>query len=324
MVLRIEMTKVGGPEVLAASSVDLPSPNGTEVRVRNVAVGVNFIDIYHRTGLYPLPALPAVLGVEGAGVVEALGSDAEGVAVGDHVAYCGLPVGSYAEARNIPASRLIKVPPAISLETASAAMLRGITAHLLLTRVARIKRGSTILIHAAAGGLGQIVTQWARTLGAHVIGTVGSEAKAEIARRLGVNHVILHKTQDFVADTRKATDGRGVDLAIDGVGGETFLRTLDCVAPFGIMASIGQAGGHIPQISVNELGPRRSIALARPSVVAHTMDIARYRESAAALMDAIGRGLSIGIGLELPLRDAATAHRAMESGKTTGSVLLKP
>lgn len=320
----VRMAATGGPEVLTLAELELPPPAPGEARVRHIAAGVNFVDIYQRQGLYALPSLPAVLGVDGAGVVEALGDGVSGLAVGDRVAYAGLPVGGYAEARNIPRGRLVRIPDGIDDRTAAAAMLRGVTAHMLLTRVFRVEKGTTVLVHAAAGGLGLILTQWAKSLGATVIGTVGSAAKAELAHAAGVNHAILYRETDFAAEARRLTDGRGVDVAYDGIGGDTLLRTLDAVRPFGTVASVGQAAGDLPSIPLTELGPRRSIALARPSVFAYANDATAYAAATRALFAQIEAGLQVSIGLELDLAQAAEAHVRLERGDTTGSILLRP
>lgn len=320
----IAMTAAGGPEVLSLRQVELPPPAPGEVRLRQTAIGVNFVDIYHRTGLYPVPELPTALGVEGAGIVEALGDDVSGLTIGDRVAYAGLPVGGYAEARNIPAGRLVALPEGIDDRTAAAAMLRGVTAHMLLSRVYPVAAGTVVLVHAAAGGLGMLLTQWARALGATVIGTVGSEAKAAQARALGLDHAILYRTQDFVAEVRRLTGGRGVDVAYDGIGGDTLLRTLDAVRPFGTVASIGQAAGTLPQIPLSEIGPRRSLALARPSVFGYANDPADYRAAADAVFARIADGMRVTIGAEFDLVEAAEAQRQLEAGTTAGSILLHP
>jgi len=319
----VAMRAAGGPEVLSVGEIELPPPAAGEVRLRQTAVGVNFVDIYQRSGLYPVPALPAVLGVEGAGVVDAVGTGVSDLAAGDRVAYAGLPVGGYARARNIPRSRVVRVPDSIDDRTAAAAMLRGVTAHMLLARVYPVARGTTILVHAAAGGLGLILTQWAKSLGATVIGTVGSPAKAEVAHAAGLDHAILYRDNDFVAEVRRFTGCRGVDVAYDGIGGDTLQRTLDTVRPFGMVVSLGQASGDLPHISLNELGPRRSIALARPSVFAYAGDPASYATATGALFARIEAGLAVTIGLELDLVQAAEAHLQLERGATTGSILLR-
>lgn len=324
MTFAISLLSPGGVDRLAPISFDLPPPAAGEVRVRHAAIGVNFVDIYHRTGLYPVPAYPSVLGVEGAGFVEAVGPGVTEFAPGDRVAYAGLPVGGYATERNIPAARLVAVPEGIALDTAAAAMLRGVTAHMLLRRVFPVGPGTRVLVHAAAGGLGQILTAWAKRLGATVIGTVGSPAKAEQALAQGLDHAILYRSEDFVAETRRLTGGVGVDVAYDGIGGDTLTRTLDCVRPFGLVASVGQAAGSLPDIALTALGPRRSLALARPSVFAYAADPEAYRTATAELFTQLADGLPVAIGATLPLSKAARAQSLLERGETTGSVLLLP
>ncbi|TFW31110.1 quinone oxidoreductase family protein [Massilia horti] len=309
---------------LVCEPIELAPPGPGQIRIRHAAIGVNFVDVYHRTGLYPLPNLPATLGAEGAGVVEAVGPGVREIVPGQRVAYAGAPVGSYADARNLPAERAIVLPDAVSFETAAGVMLRGITAHMLFAWVRKIGPGDTVLVHAAAGGLGLILVQWAKALGAIVIGTVGSPAKAELARAHGLDHAILYREEDFVAATRKFTQGEGVHLAIDGIGGETLRQTLDAVRPYGMVASIGQVAGTIAALDPAELGPYRSIAFARPGVFRFMSDLARYREGAQATLQRLAAGLRVRIGQELPLAHAAQAHRLIESGQTVGSVLLKP
>lgn len=322
------MTKVarihaaGDASALRIEEVSVGAPGPGEIRVRQSAAGVNYVDVYHRTGLYPVPAMPAVLGVEGAGVIEAVGDGVIDLQAGDRVAWAGLPIGGYAEARLLPAERAVLLPSFVSEQTAAAAMLRGITAHMLLQRVAHVKRGDVVLIHAAAGGLGMMLTQWARRLGATVIGTVGSAEKADLACRLGLHHAILYKQVDFVREVLEITGGDGVDVAFDGVGGDVLLRTLDCVRRFGLVVSAGQASGSLPGIELSELGPRRSLALARPSVLAYAADLSSYRLAAAALFDEMEDGLHVEIGAQYALSEVAAAHASLEGGRTTGSVLL--
>jgi NADPH:quinone reductase len=317
----IRLYRTGGPEELALEDIALGAPGLGEVRVRQQAIGLNYVDIYHRIGLYPLPKLPAVLGVEAAGIVEAVGADVADFVAGDRVAYA-LPVGAYSEARLLPASRLFKVPAAIAIETAAGAMLRGLTAHMLLDRGHPVAAGGTILVHAAAGGLGLILTQWAKQKGITTIGTVGSEAKAALARSCGLDHAILYKRDDFVAKVRDLTSGRGVDLAIDGVGGETLVKTLDCVRPFGAIASVGQASCGLPTIALSDLGPGRALSLSRPSVFRLAADLAFYRQGGAAVFAMLEAGLKIETGMRFALADVVRAHRALEAGETSGSPLL--
>lgn len=324
MTLSIAMTAIGGVEVLKPLRADLPPPSAGEVRLRQTAIGVNFVDIYQRMGLYPVPAMPVVLGVEGAGVVEAVGTDVKMLRGGDRVAYAGLPLGGYAEARNLPANRLVRIPDGIDDHIAAAAMLRGVTAHMLLYRVCPVRSGMVVLVHAAAGGLGLILTQWAKRLGATVIGTVGSHEKAELAVSHGLDHALLYRETDFVAQVRRLTDGAGVDVAYDGVGGETLTRTLDAMKPFGMIASVGQASGTLPAIALGELGPRRSVSIARPSSFAYANDPKSYALATTGLFEELGRGLKIKIGIEFPLVEAAKAQAQLEMGATVGSILLRP
>jgi len=324
MSLAIQMKAVGGPEVLTAIDLEVPPPGPTEVRVRQTVIGVNFIDIYHRMGLYPLPRLPAVIGVEGAGVVDAVGAEVTTVRAGDRIAYAGLPAGGYAECRNLPEARVVSVPDALSDQVAGSSMLRGLTAHMLLHKIYAIREGEFVLVHAAAGGLGQLMTRWAKRLGAFVIATVGSVAKVELAEAAGADQVLLHTAADWPAQAKQFADGRGVHFAYDGIGGETLARTFACVRPFGMVASLGQAGGPIPSVAVGDLGPVRSIGLSRPSVVAYSNDPVLYRHAARDLLAALADGLVSTIGAEYALRDAARAQADLETGHTTGSVALLP
>lgn len=319
----IEMRQPGGPAMLQLADRQIAAPGPGEVLLRQHAAGVNFVDIYHRTGLYPLPVWPAVPGIDGAGVVAAIGAEVEDVAPGDRVAWMGQPVGGYAEWRLLPAAKLVKLPQDIATDVAAAAMTRGITAHMLLCHVYPVGPGSTVLVHAAAGGLGLILTQWAKRLGATVIGTVGSPAKGELARRHGIDHALLYRDRDFVTDLRALTDGAGVDYVIDGIGGDTLRRSLDCVRPFGMVASIGQAGGPIAPLDVFEIGPRRSLTFARPSVMAYAGNPHLYGRATRAVLAELQAGLRIEIGARYPLAAAAAAQCALEAGSTTGSILLE-
>lgn len=309
---------------LRSELLDVAPPKAGEIQVRHAAIGVNFVDVYLRTGLYPLGPLPATLGVEGAGVVEQVGPGVTGIAPGQRIAYAGPPVGSYAALRNLPAERAVVLPDAVPFEAAAGAMLRGITAHMLFEYVRPLRAGDTLLVHAAAGGLGLVLVQWAKALGARVIGTVGSAAKAELALAHGLDRAVLYREEDFVAAAREFTGGAGVHYAIDGIGGDTFRRTLDAVRPYGMAASIGQVGGEIAAITPPELGPYRSIAVSRPGVFRFMTDVGRYREGAQATLRRLEAGLQVRIGRELPLAEAAEAHRLMEAGQTVGSILLRP
>lgn len=318
------LTAPGGPEVLQPRTVDLPAPAAGEVLIRHTAIGVNFVDIYHRTGLYPVPSLPVPLGVDGAGVVEAVGPDVTGLSIGQRIAYTGLPVGGYASHRLLPDWQAVPIPEGVEDRVAAAAMLRGVTAHMLLTRVFPVGIGTSLLVHAAAGGLGLILAQWAKVLGATVIGTVGSAEKAALARHHGTDHTILYRETDFVRAVRDLTGGQGVAYAVDGIGGETLLRTLDAVRPFGMIASVGQASGTLPEIPLREIGPGRTLSISRPSVFRYFSDPLTYRTAVEALFVRLQEGVRPVIGLELPLEQAAEAHRVLEAGQTTGSVLLRP
>jgi len=326
--IAIRMTQPGDLRVLQPAEVVVSPPEAEEVRVRHTAIGVNFVDIYHRRGLYGLPELPSVLGVEAAGIVEALGSEVRGLAVGDRVAYAGLPVGGYATARNIAAARLVPIPDEVSDTQAAAALLRGITAHMLFQYVRPIRAGDRILVHAAAGGLGQVLGQCGASLGARMIGTVGSEAKGQVARDKGYEETIPYRQTDFVAEVLRLTDGQGVEFAIDGIGGETLGKTLQVVRPFGLAASVGQVALNgnedTAMLPLNALGPYRSIGLARPGVIRFMSDPIRYREGAQAALARMAAGLAVDISVTLPLEQAAKAHHLLETGQTAGAVILIP
>jgi len=317
----IRIHETGGPEVLKWETVEIGEPGRGEVRIRQEAVGLNFIDVYHRTGLYPLD-LPFTPGVEGAGVVEAVGPDATELRAGDRVAYGG-PIGSYAERRLIPADRLVKLPDAISSEQAAAMMLQGMTAHMLLRSVYRVEAGQTILVHAAAGGVGLILCQWAKAVGATVIGTVGSDEKAELARAHGCDHPIVYTRQDFVAEVDRITAGAKVPVVYDGVGRDTFMKSLDCLAMRGLMASFGNASGAVEPIEPNLLAHKGSLFLTRPTLYHYTLKRRDLEEAARDLFDVVVSGkVKIEIGQRFALRDAADAHRALEGRRTQGSTVL--
>ncbi len=321
---QVRIHRHGDAAVLQPERAQLPPPGPGELRVRQQAVGVNFVDVYHRTGLYPLPALPATLGVEAAGIVEAVGPGVDGFVCGQRVAYAGPPVGGYASARNLSASQVLALPDSVGIEQAAGALLRGITAHMLLSRVRTLQAGDTLLVHAAAGGLGLILVQWAKALGARVIGTVGNRAKAELALAHGLDRAVLYREEDFVAAAREFSGGAGVDYLIDGIGGDTLARSLSAVRPFGTVASIGQVAGDIGMIDSRLLGPAHAVALIRPGVFAYMRDPLQYREGAEATLTRLATGMKAVIGRELPLADAAHAHRLLEAGDTTGALLLRP
>jgi NADPH2:quinone reductase len=323
------MTKVvrvrtpGGVEQFEVADVELPPPAAGEIRVRQTAIGVNFVDIYQRSGLYPMP--PAnIPGIEGVGMVAAVGAGVTSLAVGDRIAYAGAPVGAYAVERNLPAWRGIRLPSTLSDAQIASVFVKGITAHMLLQRVYPVGPGTIILAHSAAGGLGQLLTRWAVHLGATVIGTVGSEAKEAIARQAGARHVIVGRDADFGALVAELTDKRGVDVAYDGVGGTTLSKTFACVRPFGVVASIGQAAGPIPPVAVEDLGPRRSLSLARPSVMAYMNVKEDYRSAADAVLSAVQEGILRSAGTAYRLSDAAQAHADLEGGRTSNSLYLVP
>jgi NADPH:quinone reductase len=319
----IRVKTPGGIEQFEVADIEIPPPAADEVRIRQTAIGVNFIDIYQRSGLYPMP--PArIPGVEGVGVVAAVGANVSSVRLGDRIAYAGAPVGAYATERNLPAWRAIKLPGSISDETVASSFVKGITAHMLLDRVYPVGAGTTLLVHSTAGGLGQLLTRWASHRGATVIGTVGSEAKAAIARKAGAQHVIVGRDADFAQAVADITGRRGVDVAYDGVGGATLAKTLGCVRPFGVVASIGQAAGPIPPVDVSDLGPRRSLSLARPSVMAYMNETDAYRSAAEAVLEGIESGILNVSGQSYPFSEAARAHADLEAGRTSGALYLKP
>lgn len=317
----IRIHETGGPEVLKWEEVDVGDPGPGQVRLRHEAVGLNFIDVYHRTGLYAQP-LPFTPGVEGAAVVEGVGPDVTGFKAGDRVAYAG-PIGSYAEERLIDADRLVKLPDSISSEQAGAMMLQGLTAHMLLRQVYAVKPGDTILIHAAAGGVGLIVCQWAKALGATVIGTVGSDEKAELARAHGCDHPIIYTRQDFVSEVDRITEGRKLPVVYDSIGRDTFLKSLDCLAPRGMMVSFGNASGPPDPIAPGILSQKGSLFLTRPTLFHYIADRAELEQAAAALFGVVANGsVEIEVRQRFPLSDAAEAHRALEGRRTTGSTVL--
>lgn len=321
----IRIYETGGPEVMRWEDFDPGKPQAGEALVRHEAVGLNFIDVYHRTGLYPLPALPAVLGMEGAGIVEAVGGEVTEVAVGDRVAYAAPPPGSYAQVRRMPADRLVKLPAKLSFQQGAAMMLQGMTARYLLRGCYDVKAGDTILIHAAAGGVGLIVSQWAKHIGATVIGTVGSKQKAELARAHGCDHPILYNEEDFAARTREITGGRGVDVVYDSVGQATFMKSLDCLRPMGMMVSFGQASGSVPAFDPSILAAKGSLFLTRPSLMAYTAKREDLLDHARDLFEVVQSGaVKIEIKQTYPLSEAARAHRDLEARKTTGSTILIP
>jgi len=321
MSLAIEVAAPGGPEALRPVQRDVPALAPGEALVRHDAIGVNFIDVYYRTGLYPL-TFPMTVGVEGAGIVQAVAPDVSNVRPGARVVYGGVP-GAYAELRSLPAEKLIQLPEHVDSHQIAGSFLRGLTAHMLLHEVRQVKPGDFVLVLAGAGGLGQMILRWGRKLGATMIATVGSKAKIETAKAAGADHVLLHSDADWPAQARALSGGRGAVLVCDGVGGKMLARSMDAVRPFGILASLGQPAGPIPPIPVEELGPLRSISLARPSVMAYARDPERYGRGAAELLDFL-KGESLQAPAQYPLVEAARAHADLEAGRTTGSIILVP
>ncbi|MBI3782496.1 MAG: quinone oxidoreductase [Deltaproteobacteria bacterium] len=321
----IRIHKTGGAEELRYEEVDVGAPGPYDALVRQTAIGVNFIDIYHRTGLYPLPSLPSGIGMEAAGEVEAIGSEVADLAVGDRVAYAGSPPGAYAERRLIPAGFLVRLPATVPDQGAAAMMLKGMTAQYLLRRTYRVKRGDTILFHAAAGGVGLIACQWAKHLGATVIGTAGSDDKAELARLHGCDHVIVYSREKVSARVREITDGAGVPVVYDSVGAATFDDSLDCLAPLGLMVSFGNASGPVPPFNLATLSMKGSLYITRPTLMTYTAKREDLVATANELFDVVGSGaVKVEVRRRYPLSDAAQAHRDLEGRKTTGSMILLP
>jgi NADPH2:quinone reductase len=313
----------GGPDVLRFEQLEVGDPGPGEVRIRQTAIGLNFIDVYQRSGLYPMQ-LPSVLGREAAGVVEAVGASVKGFATGERVAYVLATSGAYAESRILPAGRLLKLPDALSDNQAAAVLLKGLTAHSLLRRTRRIRKGDTILVHAAAGGVGLILVQWARHLGAHVIGVAGSEGKAALAREHGAEHVLLNGP-DLANRVRALTKGKGVAVVYDSVGKDTFTDSLDTLQPLGTMVTFGNASGPVPPVAPLELARRGSLFLTRPMLFDYIKRTADLRRAATELFAALTAGIvRIRIGQTYPLAETARAHADLEARRTTGSTVLVP
>ena len=320
----IKMMQVGGPEVLQWVDIDVAAPGPDEVRVVHEAIGLNFIDVYFRKGVYPQP-LPGWLGMEAAGVIESVGSNVKHVKAGDRVAYAGKPAGAYSQVRVMPAEILVNLPDAISFEMGAAMMLQGLTVNYLLTDSYQVKAGDTVLFHAAAGGVGLIAMQWLKLLGATVIGTVGSEEKAALAKSYGCDHTILYTKEDFVARTKELTNGKGVNVVYDSIGKDTFMQSLDCIKPRGMMVTYGNASGPVPPIDVGILGVKGSLKLTRPTVMTYAHDRSLLGPMSADLFDKVINGkIKIEINQRYQLQDAAQAHRDLEDRKTTGSTIFLP
>jgi len=313
----------GGAEKLRWETVEVGDPGPGQVRVRNTAVGLNFVDIYQRNGLYPMQ-LPFTLGSEGAGVVEAVGPKVKDLKAGDRVAYAS-PIGAYAEVLLRPADRLVKIPAGVDDKTAAAMMLKGLTAQYLVRRTYRVKKGDTILMHAAAGGVGQILCQWAKHLGATVIGTVGSDDKAELAKKAGCKHVIVLSREKFSERVKEITKGKGVPVVYDGIGKDTFMDSLDCLQPLGLMASFGNASGAVPPFNLGILAQKGALFITRPTLVHYTASREDLTKAARELINVVKSGaVKIHINQTYPLREAAQAQNDLEARKTTGSTVLIP
>ena len=321
MSMIITMSEPGGLEVLHTGERAPQPPGAGELRIRHNAIGVNFIDIYHRKGIYPLPAYPAVPGVEAAGVVEAIGAGVEGWQPGDRVAYTGL-VGAYAATRLIPAARALHVPENLDDETVAASLLKAMTAHMLIDHTGPIGPQTTVLVHAAAGGLGSLLAQCAARQGARVIGTVGAAAKEAAARANGATEVIVGRDADIVAEIARLTDGRGVDIVYDGIGGAMLARSLACTRPFGKVASIGQAAGPVPPVDIALLRPGKM--LSAPSIMAVIAAEDGYRETARAALALMAQGITVPVAARYPLAQAAEAQAQMEAGSIAGGIVLTP
>ena len=324
MTKAVRYSQTGGAEVLKLEAIELSPPGAGEVRVKHKAIGVNFIDIYHRTGLYKVP-LPSGLGLEASGVVESIGPGVTRFREGDRIAYASGPVGAYSEAANVHANRAVKIPEGVSDDIAAAILLKGLTAHFLLRRTYRVKSGDTILVHAAAGGVGMIAVQWAKFLGATVIGTVGNERKSELARRLGCDHVLIPGVENVATRVRDITGGKGVPVAYDSIGRDTFMGTLDSISPLGLFVSFGNASGPVPPFDASVLAQKGSLFFTRPTLANYVTTPEELDEGAGELFDLVARGvIRKNEPKRFALAQAADAHRALESRQTTGSLVLIP
>jgi NADPH2:quinone reductase len=325
MTKAIRIHQTGGPEVLRWEDVEVGNPGPGQVRIRHTAVGLNFIDVYHRTGLYPVPALPSGIGLEAAGVVDAVGEGVSDIAVGQRVAYASGPVGSYAAARLMAADRLVALPDSISDQQAAAMMLQGLTVQYLLRRTYRVQPGDTILVHAAAGGVGLIACQWAKHLGAAVIGTVGTDEKAVLARANGCDHPIVYTRENFAERVKDITGGAGVAAVYDSVGKDTFEGSLDCLRPLGTMVSFGNASGAVPPFEPGILAAKGSLFFTRPTLMTYTAKPEDLQAMARELLEVVEAGVvRISVNQTYALKDAAQAHTDLEARKTTGSTVFIP
>ena len=325
MVKAIRIHEPGGPEALVYEDVEVAAPGPGEVLLEQGACGLNYIDVYHRSGLYPLPALPAVIGMEGAGTVLAVGEGVEALQPGDRVAYADVPPGAYAEQRLMPGHRLVKLPEAISEQQAAGMMLQGMTVEYLIRRTYQVQSGDTVLFHAAAGGVGLIACQWLNHLGATVIGTVGSEEKAALAKANGCHHTINYREEDFTTRVKEITEGAGVPVVYDSIGKDTFEGSLDCLRPRGLMVTFGNASGPVEAFNPGILGQKGSLYLTRPSLMVYNAQREDLEASAAALFEVVTAGaVTIAVNQTYPLSETAQAHRDLEARKTTGSTVLLP
>ena len=320
----IRVHKQGGPEEMKWQEVTLPEIQKDDVLIKHTAIGLNYIDTYHRSGLYPMP-VPLTLGIEGAGIIIEAGENVKDLNVGDRVAYASPPTGSYAEAKVMPADRLVKIPDNISDEIAAAIMLKGMTVEYLVRRTYNVKAGQTVLFHAAAGGVGLIACQWLKAIGAKVIGTVGSEEKAALAKANGCEHTILYREENFVDKVKEITNGEGVPVVYDGIGKDTALKSLDCLSPLGMLVVFGNSSGNAPPIETGLLAAKGSLFLTRPTLMTYNAKREDLVESAQQLFNMVDSGkVNISINARYDLKDAAQAHKDLESRKTTGSTLLMP
>ena len=320
----IRVHKQGGPEEMKWEVVDLPTIKEGEVLIKHTAIGLNYIDTYHRSGLYPMP-VPLTLGIEGAGIIEEVGENVNDLKVGNRVAYASPPTGSYAEAKVMPAARLVKIPDNISDEIAAAIMLKGMTVEYLVRRTYNVKAGQTVLFHAAAGGVGLIACQWLKAIGATTIGTVGSEEKAALAKANGCDHTILYRKENFVDKVKEITNGKGVPVVYDGIGKDTFVQGFDCLSPLGLMVIFGNASGNAPPLETGMLAAKGSLYVTRPTLMTYNAKREDLVNSAQQLFNMVGSGkINITINARYALKDAAQAHKDLESRKTTGSTLLMP
>ncbi len=322
MTKAIQIHETGGPEVLRWEDIDVGSPGPGQIRVRHNAVGLNYIDTYHRSGMYPLE-LPCSIGMEGAGVVEELGDGVADLAIGDRISYAAPPVGAYAEERVMPGDRVVKIPEGVDDQTAAAMMLQGMTAQYLIHRTYKVKKGDTVVFHAAAGGVGLIACQWLKHLGATVIGTVGNDEKAALAKAHGCDHPVIYTRENLVDRVKEITDGKGVPVVYDSVGKDTFMDSLDCLSPLGTLALFGAASGPVPPFDLNLLAAKGSLYITRPTLMTYTASRADLVDTANALFEVVGSGaVKIEVNQTYPLSQAEQAHRDLEGRKTTGSTVF--